>query len=67
MITGIVVFLCILSCVAMILLGYIIGVKITIDKLGEASIDAMFDCGIDSATVERVIEKTKAYLKNQKN
>ena len=62
MITGIVVFLCILSCVAMILLGYIIGVKVTVDKLGKASIDAMFDCGIDSATVGRVIEKTKEYL-----
>lgn len=65
MLTGVVVFLCAVLAVLLIFFGYLIGVRYGTMKLGEAQINAMFDCGVDSTTVRRVIAKTKQYLNKE--
>ena len=58
MITGIVVFICIISMLIFLYTGYIVGVWYTAGKVAEASIEAMIDFGLDADSVKKIVNRT---------
>ena len=58
MITGIVVFICIIIMLAFLYAGYIVGVWYTAGKVAEASIEAMIDFGLDADSVKKIVNRT---------
>ena len=61
--TGIVIFLCLLASILLLSIGYIAGVRYITYKFTEAFVNALFDCGVATPTIEKVLERTKELLK----
>lgn len=58
MITGVVVFICIISMLVFLYAGYIVGVWYTAGKIAEACVEAMIDFGLDADSVKKIINRT---------
>ena len=59
MMTGIVIFLCIVFSILLFYAGYFIGVAYMTKKFANAFVCALFECGIDQSTAEKVLDRTK--------